>query len=290
MTGLAFGLVLASAVCHATWNLLLKQSTHKVAFMWSLSAVSFVAFLIPGAVVLLSEGMGWTGLAFGCVTAVLHGAYGLALARGYQMGDLSLVYPIARGMGTALVPLAAVTFLSESISWFGAIGIALVITGVVVLQLQSIHPRKLLQPLSNMAAPATGIAIVTGAFITLYSLWDKASLDHLAPMTVNQFSMIGYVVLLPPLVLREGAASLVAEWRARWPSIVAAGLLAPFGYMLVLIALQTSQVSYVAPAREVGILLGALLGVTLLGEGYGRIRIAGSALIVAGVLTLGILA
>jgi drug/metabolite transporter (DMT)-like permease len=288
MTGVAFALVLASAVSHATWNFLLKRSEHKVAFMWSMSVVSFVVFLIPAAVFAYTRGIGWEGVAFGCVSGILHGAYGMALARGYQIGDLSVVYPIARGMGTALIPLAAVLLLDESISRWGGLGIGFVVLGVLAIQLQSIHPRDLLHPSRNMVVPATAVAVLTGTLITMYSLWDKKTLDFLAPVTLNEFSMFGYSLLLPPLVFREGSALLVAEWRNRWVTIIAAGLLAPVGYMFVLIALTTSRVSYVAPAREVGIVLGALLGVVLLGEGYGRIRIFGSLLIVAGALTLGL--
>ena len=84
------------------------------------------------------------------------------------------------------------------------------------------------------------------------------------------------------------ASGVRSEWRERGRSIVAAGLLAPLGYVLVLIALTTSRISYVAPAREVGIVLGAALGVLFLGEAYGTSRMSGSLLILAGVLTLGL--
>jgi drug/metabolite transporter (DMT)-like permease len=130
--------------------------------------------------------------------------------------------------------------------------------------------------------------VLTGVLITTYSLWDKKALDYLAPVTLSQFSMLGYVLMLPPIALRARRSVVEAEWRERGPSIMAAGVLAPLGYILVLVALTTSRVSYVAPAREVGIVLGALLGVWLLGEGYGRIRMFGALLIVAGVLTLGL--
>ena len=288
MTGVAFALVLASAVSHASWNFLLKRSEHKVAFLWSMACVSLVVFLVPAGIWGYRDGISWQGVAFGCMSAVLHGAYGLALARGYQLGDLSIVYPIARGIGTALIPLVAVLVLSESISPWGGAGIGLVVAGVLFIQLQSLHPRDLVRPMRNMGGPATAVAILTGLFITVYSLWDKKSLDYLAPVTLNEFSMAGYVLLLPPLVFREGTSALAAEWRDRGLAIVAAGILAPLGYMFVLIALTTSRVSYVAPAREVGIVLGAVLGVVLLGEGYGRIRIFGSLFIMAGVLTLGL--
>jgi drug/metabolite transporter (DMT)-like permease len=288
MTGVAFALVLASAVTHASWNYLLKRSTHKVAFLWSMALVSFVVFLIPAIVSLAIDGIDRNGIAFGCGTAVLHGAYGLSLARGYQLGDLSVVYPIARGMGTALIPLAAVLLLDETISPWGGAGIGLVVLGVLFVQLQSLHPRDLRRPLSNMGGPATLVAILTGLFITSYSLWDKKALDYMSPVTVNEFSMIGYSLVMPVLVFREGTAALRAEWREGWRNILAAGVMAPVGYVLVLVALTTSRVSYIAPAREVGIVLGAVLGVLLLGEGYGRIRIFGSLFIVAGVLTLGL--
>ena len=288
MTGVAFALVLASAFSHASWNFLLKRSEHKVAFLWSLAAVSFVVFLIPAAIFAYTDGVGWRGVVFGLVSAVLHGAYGLALARGYQIGDLSIVYPIARGMGPALIPIVAVLLLGESISPWGGAGIGLVVLGVLLIQLQSLHPRDLVRPLQNMGGPATAIAVLTGALITAYSLWDKKALDFLAPVTLNQFSMSGYVFILPLLVFRARGSPVAVEWRDRAPSIIAAGVLAPLGYILVLVALTTSRVSYVAPAREVGIVLGALLGVLLLGEGYGRIRVFGSLFIVGGVLTLGL--
>ena len=253
-----------------------------------MACVSLVVFLVPAGIWVYKDGISWQGIAFGCMSAVLHGAYGLALARGYQLGDLSIVYPIARGIGTALIPLVAVLVLSESISPWGGAGIGLVVAGVLFIQLQSLHPRDLVRPIRNMGGPATAAAILTGLFITAYSLWDKKSLDFLAPVTLNEFSMAGYVLLLPPLVFREGTSALAAEWRDRGLAIVVAGILAPLGYMFVLIALTTSRVSYVAPAREVGIVLGAVLGVVLLGEGYGRIRIFGSLFIMAGVLTLGL--
>jgi uncharacterized membrane protein len=99
--------------------------------------------------------------------------------------------------------------------------------------------------------------------------------------------MIGnFLGLTPAIILTVEPRRIRSEWEAHKRSIVAAGILAPLGYALVLIALTTSQVSYIAPAREVGIVLGAAMGVWLLGEGYGLNRIWGAALIVAGVVTL----
>jgi len=287
MTTAAFMLVLVAAAAHASWNFLLKRSEHKVAFLWSFTAVSFVAFVIPAVAYAAVDGIGPRGVAFGVTSGVLHAVYGLALSRGYQLGDLSAVYPISRGMGPALIPFAAVLLLHEHVSAWAGLGIALVVVGVLLIQAQTEQPTDLLRHLRGLGRPAIVTALVTGALITTYSLWDKKALDYLPPVTLNQFSMSGYVVLLAPLAFRA-RGPLRAEWRERGWSIVAAGLLAPLAYILVLVALTTSRVSYVAPAREVGIVLAAALGIVLLREGYGPARIAGALLIVAGVLTLGL--
>jgi drug/metabolite transporter (DMT)-like permease len=287
MTTAAFSLVLVAAAAHATWNYLLKRSDHKVAFLWSFTCVSFLGFLVPAIAYAAIDGIGWRGLAFGLASGGLHAAYGLSLSYGYQVGDLSAVYPISRGMGPALIPPAAVLLLGERVSGWAGLGIALVVIGVLLVQAQTDEPRELLQHLRGLGRPAIVSALATGVLITTYSLWDKKALDYLSPVTLNQFSIGGYVFFLSPLAYRA-RHPVRAEWRARGWSIVAAGALAPLAYILVLIALTTSRVSYVAPTREVGIVLGALLGVVLLHEGYGRARIAGALLIVGGVLTLGL--
>ena len=134
--------------------------------------------------------------------------------------------------------------------------------------------------------PEVQVALLTGVIIASYSLWDKESLDHLPAVTLSQFSMAGSMLLLLPVALRGSPSPLQSEWRERPGSIIAAGLLAQSAYLLVLIALTTTRISYVAPTREVGIVLGAIMGVVLLREGYGSFRIGGSVLVVAGVLTL----
>ncbi len=288
MTTAAFVLVITSALFHATWNFLLKRSDQKNAFLWSLGAVSFAVFLIPATVSAYIDGISARGVMFGAVSALLHGVYGLALVRGYQLGDLSAVYPIARGMGPALIPLAAVLLLDERASVAAGFGIGLVVLGIYAINIQGRSLRGLTEPLRALKRPAIRVAFLIGALIAAYSLWDKVALDHLSPLTLNQFALSGWLLVLAPLALRSGAGPVRSEWRDRGGSILVAGVLAPLGYVLVLVALTTSRISYIAPAREVGIVLGAILGVLFLGEGYGAWRILGSILILGGVLTLGL--
>lgn len=286
MTTAAFFLVLLSALAHASWNLQLKRSTHKVAFLGLATAIAVAILAPPAVAVAARQGFGPKELAYGAVTALLHAAYGTLLSRGYRLGDLSVVYPVSRGMGLALIPLGGAFLLGEHVSAEGGIGIALIAAGVYAVHIEPGAVGGLVQPLRSAIGPAGRTPLITGGVIAAYSLWDKNALDVLSPIPLNEFGMIGLSATLIPLAFRGGLPQLSAEWRQRPRSIVAAGVMIPTAYLLVLIALTTSRVSYVGPAREIGIVFGTLSGVFLLREGYGRLRIPAACLIVAGVVTL----
>jgi multidrug transporter EmrE-like cation transporter len=116
MGTLAFALVITSAFAHAGWNFLLKRSEHKTSFLWSAGGVAILAMLVPAVVLAFYDEPGWGGVGFGVGSGVIHGVYGMSLSRGYQLGELSSVYPVSRGMGPALVPIAAVVLFDEHIS------------------------------------------------------------------------------------------------------------------------------------------------------------------------------
>jgi uncharacterized membrane protein len=164
----------------------------------------------------------------------------------------------------------------------------LVVAGIYTVHAQALAPAAILRSLRLWERVDSRWAALTGVLIAFYSLWDKAALDYLAPVVLLQFVMAGPILILARAALRDGGRPARAEWRERRRSVVAAGILAPLGYVLVLVALTTSRVSYVAPAREVGILLGVAMGVVLLGESYGVPRIVGSLLVAVGVVVLGL--
>lgn len=288
MTGVALFLVLSSAICHASWNFLLKRSDHKVAFLGSAGIIGALTLLGPALVAAAVGGIGPLGLAMGCVTACLHGVYGLSLARGYRLGDLSSVYPVSRGVGLAIIPVAAALLLDESISDLAVFGIVMIAGGVYALHIEPHALRDLAAPLRSINQPAGRTALLTGGLIATYSIWDKNALDELSPLVLNQFAMTGHAIITTVVALREDLSNVRSEWRTRAWSIVIAGILIQLAYLLVLAALETSQVSYIAPAREIGIVFGAILGVVFLGEGIGLWRVWSSLLIVAGVLVLAV--
>jgi drug/metabolite transporter (DMT)-like permease len=288
MTTAALLLVLGSAICHASWNFLLKRSHHKVTFLACAGAIGAAVFFIPSVIATIDHGLTWAGVALGLITGCLHGLYGLSLTRGYHLGDLSSVYPVSRGTGLVLIPVLAVVLLGESISALALAGIVLVILGVYGINLDPHALRDVLAPLKILNRPAGRAALLTGCLIAAYSVWDKNALDELSPLTLNQFAMTGHFLVLLPVVLVAGRDRIADEWDRGKRSILAAGVLIAMAYALVLAALTTSNVAYIAPSREIGIVFGTILGAVVLSESYGTTRIAAAMLIVAGVFVLAI--
>jgi drug/metabolite transporter (DMT)-like permease len=290
MTAFALGLVLIAAVCHAAWNLLAKRVGGGAAFAWLFTAMSTVLYAPLGVAALLIVRPRLTGEAwlFIAGNGMLHVAYLVTLLRGYRVGDLSVVYPVARGTGPMLAALAAIVLLGERPTPLAYGGIALVGIGVFSLAGASASADR---PPGDDHPPVSGVAwgLLTGAVIAAYTVWDKHAVSALAlpPLFYDWAGGAVRTLALLPIVARR-PGEVRAAWRDHRREALAIALLSPLAYVLVLTALASSPVSYVAPAREVSILIGALLGARLLGEQGLRRRLPAAAAIVVGVVALAV--
>ena len=283
MTAVSLILVLLAAVAHASWNLLLKRADDPEVFAWCLLVVATVLLAPLGVVLFSYNSVDVTGLWFILATIALHVLYFNLLARGYVQGDLSLVYPVARGMGPMLVPVLAVVFLNEKIEPLAIGGIAAIIGGIYTISWWGNFHQLLRSPLLFLKSAGMRYAVLTGLTIAAYSIVDKEGVGHVQPLLYMYFLTIGTAAMLAPYVLfHKGVKSVRTEWRANAVPITIAGLFTFAAYGLVLTAFSLSRVSYVAPAREVGIVIGVMLGVFLLKEPFGRGRLLGSGFVVAG--------
>ena len=287
MSGLALGLVLLSAVIHAGWNLLAKRGMNQEVFIW-LAQVGIAVVLLPlGLFLLIRYPIDATGWAFVAGTVLLHIFYFLFLGRGYARADLSLVYPIARGMGPAVVPVLGVLVLGESVSPPAIAGIATVVVGIYTVYWWGRFSLILRDPLKLFKEAGTRYALLTGATIAIYSVWDKVGVSHVTPFLYMYLMSLGSALGLAPFLIRShGTTAMRAEWRYNSTSIISVGAMTFVAYGLVLTAFQFSRVSYISPAREVGIVIGVLLGVLVLKEPFGRGRIIGSGMIVLGLVLI----
>lgn len=283
MDPLALVLVLGAAVAHASWNLLSKKAAHidSLVFVWLVAAAGAVVWspLFAGFLLVARPRVGWADLAVIAVSMTIHMCYFTLLQRGYGSGDLSIVYPVARGTGPMLASLVAILFLGERPTPAGIAGILLVGAGVFLMSggIRGADLRGL----------AFGLA--TGVFIAGYTVWDSqvVSAFAVAPIMLNYLGEVGRMLALAPVVLRRRRRALALEaWRAHRGTIVAAAVLIFVSYLLVLVAFTMAPVSLVAPAREISVLLAVVLGGRLLAEDGLRHRLLAAGVIVGGVVAI----
>ncbi len=293
MSTAALALVLLAAAAHASWNLLSKQaaSTGAVCFVWLLAAAASCLYAPVVAVdVIVSRphltAMSWLFMAG---TGVLQAGYFLFLQLGYRLGDLSVVYPIGRGTGALLSAVAGVLILGERQDPVAVAGIGLIIGGVIAIGIPGRQARDQAGPGAPRPAQAVAFALCTGAFIASYTVWDKYAVGplHTPPILQGYAAFPVMIAVFAPMALRD-RGRLRQVRTANRGQIIGAALLAPLAYMLVLVALSFSRVSSIAPAREISILFGVLLGRRMLGEAGFRRRVAAAAAIVAGIVAIAV--
>ena len=283
MNALPLGLMLLSALFHATWNLLLKRSENHEAFAWGIVVSGSIMFIPLGVVLFLLYPIDTPGYWYALASTGFQSFYFVMLSRAYSRGDLSLIYPVARGIGPMLVPVLAVLLLGERVAWSAVLGIALIVGGIYVVSWWGRFRQIIAKPSTLLRGPGIGFAVLAGMAITGYSLVDKRGVEHVQPFLYMYMQTIGGAIALAPyIVRRHGLASVKREWRTNTRAILAAGVLVFVAYGLALTAFSLAQVSYMAPARESGIVIGVLLGVFVLKESFGKGRILGSGLIVGG--------
>jgi drug/metabolite transporter (DMT)-like permease len=283
MSALALVLVLAAAVIHASWNYFLKRSGGGTVFVWLFATLSALIYAPLAAAIVWWQrpDFGWAHYGLMFASAAVHTAYYMLLDRGYRSGDLSVVYPLARGTAPLITMLCAVLLLHERPTLLAVAGALLIGCGAIAL---TGDPRKLRES-GNLHA--VGYALLTGCMIATYTLVDKIAVAAwlIPPLVQDWAANLGRVALMTPMALRN-RGEIPATWRRARKEIIAVAVLCPLSYILVLTAMVFTPVSYVAPAREISILVAALMGTQLLAEGDVGRRLAAAAAMVAGIVCL----
>ena len=264
-------LALAAAFVHALWNVLLARARDTAAATAVMLVVATVVFAPVAAVVWRADGSVWPYVAG---SSCLEVAYFALLAFGYARGELSLVYPLARGSAPVLVLLFGAVVLGTATSAAQAVGVVLVAIGIVLV-------RGL-----GRVTPARGVAVALaiGGCIAAYTLIDKGGVRHANPITYLELVMLGPAVVYTAAVARtRGLGALRAAFGA---STIVAGIATFGGYVLALAALQRASAASVAAVRETSVVIAAALAAVVLHERVGRLRVAGVCLVVAGIAAL----
>lgn len=288
MSLLPLALVVVAAFIHATWNLLSKRAAPAgAAFVFAYNLVACVVYLPWVAWVVAHGELTWSLPAIGCIvfSAFVHLAYSLCLQRGYQVADLSVVYPVARGTGPMLSSVGAFILLRETPSVQGILGLLAVVVGILFIFTEgdiSVFRRP-----RGQEGVRWGLA--TGSLIASYTVVDGYGVKLLGihPVVLDWSSNLLRFFMLAPVVLSNPARAKQAM-KGRWLLAFGVGALSPLSYILVLSAIEMgAPLSLVAPAREMSMMVGAMFGMLILREPISAGRVVGCLILALGVVLLG---
>jgi drug/metabolite transporter (DMT)-like permease len=278
LTPVIIVIVIGAGALHACWNAIAKLVTDRVmAFAWI-----GVASMITGGAMLAVTGLpARAAIGFAITSAIIHIGYELGLMNSYRLGAFNQTYPIARGTSPLVVAVGAYLLAGERLGPAALCGVITLAVGLMSLALSSGR-------LTRRELPAMGAAALTGLTIASYTIVDGLGVRH----AHDPWAYTGLLFLLlgPPMLALAAALRPMAAWRdtATAGRGVAAGLLSVLAYGIVLWAQTRAPLAEVAAIREISVVFAALIGVALLGEGFGRRRVAAAVVIATGIVLIGI--
>jgi len=267
-----FIIILFAALCHASWSAIIKYNNNRLGIMAITSIVEVVVFFPLTFYVPLPPLIIWY---FIISSMILHGLYRLSVVYSYKFGDLSFVYPIARGGSSLSIALITIFFLKDHISLIGFLSIVLVCIGIFLISYSKSY---------KFNYQAFYLAISTAILITTYTLVDGIGIR----LTENKFSYLFWMLLLngvPVLIFsifsKEKPFKNISVKFIYWG--ILAGILAILSYGIVVWSMQYIEIAYVSSIRESSIIFATLIGLFILKEKEAKNRIIPAIIVVAGI-------
>jgi drug/metabolite transporter (DMT)-like permease len=268
-----YGLVILSAIAHATWNALMKSAGDRLLTMVMIRCVGLVIGLAALPFVDWPDAAGWTWLA---ATSLVQFAYYALLVRSYGVGDMSVVYPLSRGLAPVLTTVAAFLFARENLGGGQIAAVALISLGIMILSLRS-----------GASGTAVALALATGTTVAAYSFLGGMGVRAAGTVLgfqacleiANGTVMLGFALLTRPAAL--------ANHVRRHPGLgMMAGLMSVLGFVAYLLAAKSLPLGPTTALRETSVIFGAVIGTLVLHEGFGLRRLTASTMVVAGITLL----
>lgn len=268
-----YGLVILSAIANATWNAMMKSAGDRLMVMVMIRCVGLAIGLAALPFVDWPDAAAWKWLA---ATSLVQFAYYALLVRSYGVGDMSVVYPLARGLAPALTTLAAFVFAREALSGLQIAAVALISLGIMTLSFRS-----------GASGPAVGLALATGTTVAAYSFLGGMGVRAAGTALgfqawleiVNGSVMLGFALLTRPRAFVDHVR--------RYPGMgVMAGLMSVIGFVAFLVAAKSLPLGPTTALRETSVIFGTVLGTLVLKEGFGLRRISAATLVVLGTVLL----
>ena len=270
-----FLLLLIAALSHALCHSILKYNKNPLGILGITSIFEIIIFTPLVLTVPFPTPYIWILI---ITSALLHGFYRLLVIFSYKYGDLSFIYPIARGSSSLLLAIISLIYLTDKISLWGFIAIMIVCMGLFLIS----YSDRL-----KFNYSAFGLGVLTAIMITTYTLVDGIGVRH----SSNPYSFLYWMLLL------NGTPALIASFFFKNNGLrivnknlvltgVAFGILAPLAYGLAVWCMQFLPIAYVSSIREISIIFAALIGLILLKEKTASKRIIPSIFVVIGISIL----
>ena len=273
---LAFGLVLVSALMHAGWNLIAKLGSDRLVAMALMKAPNMVVSATALAIVGLPAGPSWP---YVLASASVNCLYFYFLINAYRVGDLSLAYPVSRGLAPLMVLALSAVAASELPTLQGVLGVALISAGIVTVAARRGATRKHYATLLW----AGGVAVTIAVYTVIDGLGGRLSGNAVGYVAV--LNILTGIAVCGTAVVRRGQV-LGTALRQHWRNGLAGGTLMLGAYMIVVHAMTLAPMAQVAALRETSVIFAALLGVIFLREPFGARRVVSSAVVAVGIALL----
>lgn len=284
MDSIALSLIVFSALMHALWNLLVKQSKDKTIFIWwmflcSWSMMSIFMFTSGFGLPELTPRSLLLALAAAICFVLYHWFTGIA----YREGDLSMTYPLAQ-TSMLYVPFWGVMLLGEQLSPLGAVGIVLIVAGAYCIQLRGLAPEEIVRPFSQLGNRSVQAALFAGFIYSIGAIIDKTGVNDYSAYHFTYVLVFFMLCIMSLNLLRPNyRGRVLEEFRQSRLLVLWSGPVMLASFLSFRYGLQLSPVSYAVPVRQVSLLIGVLIGLLFLGESFGKIRLTSASMILAGV-------
>lgn len=268
-------LTLFAAILHASWNALLRSGTDK---LWSMTVMCITIGITCCSIAFFISPPSSASWIFAILSAVLHIGYNLFLIKSYQAGELSLIYPIARGSSPILITLGASMTAGEQISISALIGIILVSGGIIALTL---HGRRITRV-------SLSYALGTGGFIAAYSVIDGiGSRLSGAPVAYTVWMCMLWGMLMPLIYISLRGPRRLLRFNPEFVMAAIGGLVSLLAYGIVIYAMSYAPMGTVSALRETSVLFALLIGYFFLNETLSFRKLFASLIITIGIIIIG---
>ena len=276
-------LLIASAVCHAGWNIIAKGAKDKLTFLWC--QIVFAAAVMTVPVLLFCPAPKPEGYIFLAISGIMQAAYYFLLAKTYSIGEISVVYPLTRGSAPVFVCLFSALIGTENITLPVFLSVLMIFAGIYTVNMKKFSAEEFAAPIKTLAkVPQTRLALLNGLIVAAYTLSDSRSVGYCDPLMIYWVIAVIPAVLLAPMIIKRGRLS--EEIKCGKFRIAAVSILTFAAYFLVLTAMKHAGASYVSAVREMSVIFVAVYSAAKLKESLPASKIVGSVMIFAGIVLL----